>query len=61
MWKAIEGGPGAASGRPSAIQLRAGLGAAAYSLDDTRIGGVLAEAEAVVFPVPYLGILSLAH
>jgi hypothetical protein len=45
----------------SAVQLRAGLGAGAYSLDDTRVGGVLAEAEAAVFPVPYLGIVARAR
>lgn len=45
----------------SAVQLRAGLGAGAYSFDDTRIGAALAEAEAAVFPVPYLGIVARAR
>ena len=52
---------GGAFALASAIQLRAGLGAAAYSLGDTRIGGVLAEAEAAVFPVPYVGIVASAR
>jgi hypothetical protein len=52
---------GGAFALASAVQLRAGLGAGAYSLDDTRIGGVVAEAEAAVFPVPYLGIVASAR
>jgi hypothetical protein len=42
----------------TALELRAGLGAGAFSLANTRVGGVLAEGEAAFFPMAGLGIVA---
>jgi hypothetical protein len=39
------------------VELRAGIGGGAYSLNGTRIGGTLAEGDAALYPLPYLGIV----
>ena len=40
------------------VELRAGLGAAAFSLANTRVHGVLAEGEAAFFPVTSIGFVA---
>ena len=44
-----------------AVELRAGLGAGAYDVDHTTSGALSAQAEATVFPAPYLGLVASAR
>lgn len=43
------------------LEVRAGLGAGAYSIDGTRTGALLAQAEAIVFPISHIGIVASAR
>ena len=49
---------GGAAALGSTVELRAGLGAGAFSLDGTRLGGVLGEGEVAFFPVASFGIVA---
>ena len=45
----------------TAVELRAGLGAVAFSLANTGVRGVLAEGEAAFFPVASVGLVTRAR
>jgi hypothetical protein len=52
---------GGAFALATAVELRAGLGAGVYNVDHTSSGAFSAQAEATVFPVPYLGLVASAR
>jgi hypothetical protein len=43
------------------VELRAGLGAGAYRIDDTETGALLAQAEATMYPMRDVGIVATAR